>query len=40
MLPSQYLSLDQREKAFIVASIQIKIDNDKKAAAKAKREAR
>jgi hypothetical protein len=30
MLPSQYLSLDKEEKAFVIASIQIKLENDKK----------
>lgn len=30
MLPSQYLNLDEEEKAFVIAAIQIKIDNDKK----------
>lgn len=30
MLPSQYLSLPRNERAFIVASIQIKAEHDKK----------
>jgi len=30
MLPSEFLKLDRREKAFIVAAIQIKIEEDKK----------
>jgi len=30
MLPSQFLALDRQEKAFIVAAIEIKIEEDKK----------
>ena len=30
ILPSQFLELDEQEKAFIVAAIRIKLDNDKK----------
>jgi hypothetical protein len=30
MLPSQFLSLDKYEKAFIVAAIEIKVEEDKK----------
>jgi len=30
MLPSQYINLDQEEKAFIIAAIQIKAENDRK----------
>lgn len=30
MLPSQYMNLDQEEKAFVIAAIQIKIESDKK----------
>jgi len=30
MKPSEYDSLPTREKAFIIASIQIKLENDKK----------
>jgi len=30
MLPSQFLALDRREKAFIVAAIEIKVEEDKK----------
>lgn len=30
MLPSQFLALDRQEKAFIVAAIEIKVEEDKK----------
>jgi len=30
MLPSEFLNLDRRERAFIVASIEIKIQEEKK----------
>lgn len=30
MLPSQFLELDEREKAFVIAAIRIKLDNDRK----------
>ncbi len=30
MLPSQFLALDRQEKAFIVAAIEIKLEEDKK----------
>lgn len=30
MLPSQFLALDRQEKAFIVAAIEMKIEEDKK----------
>lgn len=30
MLPSQYMNLDEEEKAFVIAAIQIKIENDRK----------
>lgn len=30
MLPSKFMNLDKQEKAFVVAAIQIKIENDKK----------
>jgi len=36
-LPSEYLELSREEKAFVVASIQIMIDQEKKAAKKAKK---
>lgn len=34
--PSQWINLSQKERAFIVACIQIKIDEEKKQQAKAK----
>lgn len=37
ILPSQYIELDKQEKAFIIAAIQIKAENDKKKAREAKR---
>ncbi len=30
MLPSQYVGLDEYEKAFVIASIQVKIEGEKK----------
>ena len=36
MLPSQYLALPKEEKAFLIASIKIKMENDKKEADKIK----
>lgn len=30
MIPSQFLQLDRQERAFIVAAIEIKIDEEKK----------
>jgi hypothetical protein len=36
-LPSQYLDLSREERAFIIASIQIKIENEKKNNEKIKR---
>lgn len=38
--PSQYINLSQRERAFIIASIQIKIEEEKKAQKKAEAKAR
>jgi hypothetical protein len=35
MLPSQFVNLDPYEKAFIIASIDIKAENDKKERKKA-----
>lgn len=44
VLPSVFLEMDEQEKAFIIAAIDIKIENDKKekkrAEAKAKRKGR
>ena len=34
--PSQWINLTQKEKAFIMASIQIKLDEEKKAVARSK----
>jgi len=34
--PSQYINLNQKERAFVIACIQIKIDEEKKQQAKAK----
>lgn len=34
MLPSTFLNLDSQDKAFIIASIQIKLENDRKEAKK------
>lgn len=36
MLPSTFCGLDSYEKAFVIASIDIKIENEKKEAKKAK----
>lgn len=40
MLPSQFLSLDRYERAFIIASIDIKIEKEKKEAEKIKSKTR
>jgi len=40
MIPSAYLALPRKEKAFIIASIQIKTENDKKEANKVKKGSR
>jgi hypothetical protein len=40
MLPSQYLNLDRCEKAFVIASIQIKTENEKKQADKMKKKGK
>ena len=40
MRPSQYLNLDRREKAFIMACIQIRIEAEEKAEKKAERGAK
>jgi hypothetical protein len=39
-LPSQFIALSRREKAFVVGAIQIKAENDKKEAAEIKRKAK
>ena len=40
MLPSQFTSLDDNEKAFIIASIKVKIEDEKKEQDKAKRKGK
>jgi len=40
MLPSQFVDLDDQEKAFVIASINIKIDAEKAEAAKIKSKKR
>ena len=30
MMPSQFLELEEREKAFVIAAIRVKLDNDRK----------
>ncbi|MCQ5282970.1 hypothetical protein NE620_01405 [Longicatena caecimuris] len=37
ILPSQFVNLSMEEKAFVIASIKIRIDKEKKEAAKAKK---
>lgn len=37
MLPSTFLNLDENEKAFVIAAIQIKTENEKKEMAKVKK---
>lgn len=37
MLPNEYLALDRYEKAFVIASIQVKTEKDKKEADKLKK---
>jgi len=39
-LPSQYLSLPRTEKAFVIASIQVKIEAEKKAQKEAERKGK
>ncbi|WP_394523014.1 hypothetical protein [Lacrimispora sp. JR3] len=34
--PHEFLSLDRYERAFVMAAVQLKLENDKKEAAKAK----
>jgi hypothetical protein len=38
--PSQYINLNQKERAFIIASILIKIEEEKKQQAKARNKAK
>ena len=40
ILPSVFLELDEQEKAFIVAAIQIKMENDKKKEKEIKRKSK
>jgi len=40
MLPSQFMELDEHEKAFVIAAIQIKIDTEKKRAKEAERKSK
>jgi hypothetical protein len=37
ILPSQFLNLDQKDKAFIIAAIDLKIEAEKKEASKIKK---
>jgi hypothetical protein len=37
ILPSQFLELDQKDKAFIIAAIDLKIEAEKKEASKIKK---
>ena len=37
MTPNQFLGLEEREKAFVVAAIRVKLDNDKKKAKEMKK---
>jgi len=39
LLPSQFLALPQKERAFIIAAIQVKMENDKKENKRLKRKA-
>ncbi|MBR4026686.1 MAG: hypothetical protein IKJ01_03895 [Lachnospiraceae bacterium] len=40
ILPSVFLEMDEREKLFVIASIQIKIEKDKKEKEEAERKAK
>ncbi len=40
MLPREFLELDHKSKAFVIASIQITAEDNKKAIAKAERKAK
>jgi hypothetical protein len=40
MLPSQFIALDDNEKAFIIASIKIKIEDEKKEQDRIKRKSK
>ncbi len=40
MLPSQFLELEENEKAFVIASIKLKLEADKKAKKEAEKKSR
>lgn len=40
ILPSVFLAMDEQEKAFVIASIKIKMEKDKEEEERAKREAK
>ena len=40
MLPSQFLNLTKEEKAFVIASIQLKAENEQKEARRLKRNSK
>jgi len=40
LLPSQFLELDQTEKAFLIAAIDLKLEAEKKEASKIKKKGR
>ena len=40
ILPSVFLEMDEQEKAFVIAAIKIKVENDKKEKRKAESKAR
>ncbi|MBE6070685.1 MAG: hypothetical protein E7208_01875 [Clostridium butyricum] len=40
ILPSQFISMSREEKAFIIAAIDIKVEDDKKKAKEAERKAK
>ena len=40
ILPSQFLEMDEQEKAFVIAAIKIKVENDKKEKKKAESKAK
>lgn len=40
ILPSVFLEMDEREKAFVIASIKIKLENDKKKEKEIKRKSK
>ncbi|HAB60565.1 MAG TPA: hypothetical protein DCE48_07655 [Lachnospiraceae bacterium] len=40
ILPSEFINLDDNEKAFVIASIRVKIEDEKKEQEKAKRKSK